>query len=203
MLERYFKRVGVNEEGLTVWELREEGLNSRAKTVQVVEDNGCLRVVSHLGINNIGHTFVKRKGKGILAHRYVWQLANGKEIPKGLVVRHKCNIPDCINPLHLEIGTQADNMRDRDERGRTANAISDLNAVLAFIADGTTRKTADIIGCSNVQVSVIRNGKQRPYIKAFVDSKLPNVKIPLEHAIKLKWLFDDITECKNDDSIVI
>jgi hypothetical protein len=36
----------------------------------------------------------------------------------GLVVRHRCDNPRCINPEHLEIGTQLDNVRDCIERGR-------------------------------------------------------------------------------------
>lgn len=50
-------------------------------------------------------------------HRLVWELYNGKSAA-GLVVRHKCDNPRCINPEHLELGTSADNNRDRDLRGR-------------------------------------------------------------------------------------
>jgi DNA invertase Pin-like site-specific DNA recombinase len=35
-----------------------------------------------------------------------------------MVVRHKCDRPICCNPAHLEIGTPADNVRDREKRGR-------------------------------------------------------------------------------------
>lgn len=42
-------------------------------------------------------------------------------IAEGLVVRHRCDNPPCINPEHLELGTKADNNRDAFLRRRTAN----------------------------------------------------------------------------------
>lgn len=44
-------------------------------------------------------------------------LFNG-EIPDKNVIRHKCDNPACINPSHLEIGTQKDNMKDAEKRNR-------------------------------------------------------------------------------------
>lgn len=48
-------------------------------------------------------------------HRKVYHAATG-DWPE--VVRHKCDNPRCINPEHLEGGTQVDNVRDCAERGR-------------------------------------------------------------------------------------
>lgn len=57
------------------------------------------------------------KGKNTLTHRIAWELANG-DIPDGMKVLHKCDNPPCCNPKHLFIGTQLDNIKDRDEKGR-------------------------------------------------------------------------------------
>lgn len=53
----------------------------------------------------------------IRAPRLSYQIHFG-EIPEGMVVRHKCDNPECTNPDHLEIGTHADNMSDLVDRRR-------------------------------------------------------------------------------------
>lgn len=68
--------------------------------------------------NNYGS--IKHGGKRILAHRLSWEIAYGKP-PDGNVL-HRCDNPLCVNPRHLYIGTQSDNMRDVVERKRRVYA---------------------------------------------------------------------------------
>lgn len=58
----------------------------------------------------------KRKMK---AHRISWVLANGP-IPDGKDVLHKCDIPLCVKPSHLFLGTHQENMRDKGRKNRSS-----------------------------------------------------------------------------------
>lgn len=59
-------------------------------------------------------------GRSILVHRLAYCKARNISIESiaGLIVRHACDNPRCINPEHLLLGTHADNMRDKSERRR-------------------------------------------------------------------------------------
>lgn len=49
-------------------------------------------------------------------HRFMYELAKGA-IPAGAHVLHRCDVPTCLNPTHLYLGTHAQNMADRKRRG--------------------------------------------------------------------------------------
>lgn len=68
-----------------------------------------------------GYGFAHFGGKTSGAHRVAFAIANGvaMEQIKGLIVRHNCDNPRCVNPSHLLIGTVADNRKDCFKRGRT------------------------------------------------------------------------------------
>jgi hypothetical protein len=69
-------------------------------------------------------------GKTVSAHRMAWQLAFGP-IPEGLVVRHDCDTPACVNPSHLSVGTHAQNSRDAITRGRWSHGATHSDAIAA------------------------------------------------------------------------
>lgn len=70
-------------------------------------------------------------GKSYRAHRVAYALANGAT-PAGLTVRHGCDNPTCVRPEHLEIGTQAENVIDRDSRGRRRPPKGEANGNAAL-----------------------------------------------------------------------
>jgi hypothetical protein len=77
--------------------------------------DGCWLWTGHL--NRGGYGEIRIKGRAVSAHRFAWQLVHGP-IPIGMLVMHRCDNPTCVRPDHLALGTDADNMRDRDAKGR-------------------------------------------------------------------------------------
>lgn len=89
-----------------------------------VSDLGCWVVRGTKNPDGYGQLKVWGEGRG--AHRVAYEHWVGP-IPDGLIIRHKCDNPPCINPDHLEPGSHVDNSRDRVERGRSRVSKGERN----------------------------------------------------------------------------
>jgi hypothetical protein len=131
---------------------------------KVVKSDGCWLWTAGVvkGYGQFWHNGHNQK-----AHRVAWQLAYGP-IPDGLCVCHRCDTPLCVNPTHLFLGTNRENVADRQAKGRgnpprgeaVRNAkITDADALAIRADKRLLREIATEYGVSQGQVSEIRNGK--------------------------------------------
>lgn len=113
------------------------------------------------------------KEMAMLAHRASWLLYRG-EIPEGegahgTVVMHTCDNPACVNPHHLRLGTQADNVKDMIQKGRkvsgTPSGVKHWRSSIKDQADidlicatkGKTKELAEKYGVDVCTIKRIRN----------------------------------------------
>ncbi len=83
--------------------------------VDVQDDSVCWE---WLAAKQEGYGVVGYNRKVWFAHRLAWVFTHEKDIPDGMVIRHTCDNPSCVNPAHLVLGTQQENCMDIIDRNR-------------------------------------------------------------------------------------
>jgi HNH endonuclease len=82
------------------------------------DPNACWLWPATFNRQGYGVLFYGGKPQRVLkAHRLSYELFVGP-IPPGMDVCHRCDVPACINPMHLWIGTRGENIRDAVRKGR-------------------------------------------------------------------------------------
>jgi len=112
--------------------------------------------------NRGGYGQFRVNGQIHTAHRVSWILS-GRTIPEGHVIRHKCRNKHCVNPDHLETGTQAENEADKIRDGTSNRGIKHPKAKLTeeqvrqirASADETQKCLAEEFGVSQTAISLI------------------------------------------------
>jgi len=106
----------------------------------------------------------KMRGTNIVA----WEIANGRDVPKGLNVCHSCDVRLCVNPRHLWLGTDRDNMLDMHRKGRhpghalTPERVREARKLLG------TMKQAEIarrLKVSNTVISELALGRTYRFVE--------------------------------------
>jgi hypothetical protein len=100
-----------------------------------------------------GYGVLRVNGRNHHAHRMSWRFHRG-EIPEGMHVLHKCDVRSCVNPDHLFLGTNDDNIQDCISKGRWACGEKAAKAKL------TTVDIIEIIRLHNSGLGYKKLGKQ-------------------------------------------
>ncbi len=93
-------------------------VQERIETRIKKDSNGCWLWTGCVNNKGYGALYIRGKVEG--AHRAYWEVYNGS-IPDNMCVLHTCDNPPCVNPDHLFLGTQSDNMIDKIKKGRDHN----------------------------------------------------------------------------------
>ena len=110
-----------------------------------------------------------------LAHRLSWVIHNGIDVPKGFVVMHICDNTPCVNPSHLRLGTQKDNVRDAFQKkrmvgssgsknGRSILLEKDIPKIRQLFNKKTLAQIARDFGISPTTIWEIKNGRKWSHI---------------------------------------
>ncbi len=130
--------------------------------------DGCHEWTSVIRHDGYGSFWVSGRGKQ-MAHRVAYEIAHGP-IPEGRLVLHRCDNRKCVNPVHLYLGSQKDNGRDMDERGRRVGRrklkTACVSEIVRLINERvlSQEKIARRFGVSQITVSRIKLG-QRQYLR--------------------------------------
>lgn len=90
--------------------------------LSIAEKEGdCLLVRKGQSVG-IGYRRVGLNGLAYYAHQVAYHHKTGS-LPKGIVIRHTCDRPNCVNPNHLLGGTHADNVADKMSKSRQSKGL--------------------------------------------------------------------------------
>ena len=137
----------------------------------IVSESGCwIWTAGQVG-NRYGKIWVKPHGKAgqhVLAHRYSYARFRGNIANNGSVC-HRCDIPLCVNPDHLWIGSHHDNMADMVAKGRHvppklgeenhSAKLTEGEVLAIFVAQGSHEEIAKPYRISASTVGRIKSGK--------------------------------------------
>lgn len=134
----------------------------------------------HYWIGNVNHGYGQFKlfGKKQPAHRISYELYTGSRIPDEIKVCHSCDNRLCVNPDHLFLGTQSDNLLDMKFKDRGPGKLKkdDIDQIRHLLSAGV--KQLDIARKFSVSRSIISSIKTGNTFKWYKKRKVKEHHIP-------------------------
>ncbi len=134
----------------------------------VVSDTGCHE---WQGARNYkGYGLLNLAGVTDKAHRVAYQVKHG-EMPARAHVLHRCDNRACVNPEHLMLGSNSDNIADKVAKDRAGKKLTANTAmeIKGMIGKGMTQKEIGrLYGVNQSIVSRLGSGQRRPYLEGRV-----------------------------------
>lgn len=137
----------------------------------VNKSDGCWEWVGNKHQQGYGLMGDSNRGKTLKSHRISWEIHNGP-IPEKMCVLHKCDNTSCVNPNHLFLGTQQDNITDMVSKGRqrtgrmmgSTNPISKLTEaqvleIRALVGTMTQKAISSLYSVGEMTISRVVNRK--------------------------------------------
>ncbi len=107
------------------------------------------------------------------AHRFSYELFCGK-VPDGMSVLHRCDVPLCVNPIHLFVGSPKDNTIDAVLKGRLARKLTAsqvLDGVMRVNNGDTQTAVAKDLGVTLATMNMIMKGVAWKHITGIKPSR--------------------------------
>lgn len=121
-------------------------------------------------------------GKWVYAHRYSYMISHGP-IPPGLQVLHTCDVPACVRPHHLKVGTIAQNRADMFLKGRSLYGErnpshklkeSEVRTIRIAVRKGVPHKVlGKMYGCHSTNIGLIARGQRWRHVWVAPRSHMP------------------------------
>lgn len=137
---------------------------------RIAEGTGCVEWQGSK--DRDGYGLIGVGGSLVGTHRVAWEIENGP-VPDGLNVLHKCDNPSCVNPEHLFVGTQLENVKDMMEKNRLASRKGVRNSsakvteevVKAIRSDSRpSKQIAGAYGLNRNTVWLIKSGRSWSHV---------------------------------------
>ena len=113
--------------------------------------------------NKQGYGTMKFKGSMQLTHRISYSIFI-EPIPETLLVLHRCDNPSCINPHHLWLGTNTDNVKDKVIKGRAGGKLNTTDVIYIRKSTKSSIELSQMFTCSVAQINNIKSKKSWSHI---------------------------------------